>query len=504
MYRKQRRRPPSSRLNFIFFNRGQSFARSPQQLANGAHQRRRLAPRAPRRIAELAERRIGAAGPMCCCCAVRSSRPRRVGLPRHHRRRAAAHRSAAPRLHRCQRIDDERDQAQPRGRAAGRRRESSRWPGIGAEAAVADHPRRPRRIGPLLAAIGLALWSVNAEGRFRDAQRAAAEAQANSIDAEIAGEAKRANITGQLVAYATAKSDIRLGCRARTLFTQSATKHLVDPNTSLLDGFMRAQEEMRGNRGAAACSRPASMATSISAAPPRRASSRRWWSPPAAPTTTTAMPMHGRPCCAGPASMCIAAQSDQGAVRRWPCRFPRAGAVRKSTFEGQARITPSQRREPRPHRPRGQYALFLRLRRPGGDRRTGRTGSAFPTAPLPVSKPRHARVDAVAAAFAGAGRGLGAGDRRALHARYRRRHAPPKLLIRNGFPDDSRNRNGFAEESPGAATEEPRLLGWAQKCPSISRSCLLGTCAVTALQGAIMLALWTPPSRRAAGCPGAP
>ena len=49
-----------------------------------------------------------------------------------------------------------------------------------------------------VAAVGLAFWSVNAEGRFREAQRVAQEAQRNSIDAGIAGEAKRTDITGSI------------------------------------------------------------------------------------------------------------------------------------------------------------------------------------------------------------------------------------------------------------------------------------------------------------------
>lgn len=101
-----------------------------------------------------------------------------------------------------------------------------------------------------VAAIGFFVWSINAEGRFRDAQRAAEMAQRNSIDAEIAGEAKRTDITGQLIAYATSRTDFTLGATERTRFTASAATHLLDPNTPLLAAFMRAQEEMRGDRTA--------------------------------------------------------------------------------------------------------------------------------------------------------------------------------------------------------------------------------------------------------------
>jgi hypothetical protein len=101
-----------------------------------------------------------------------------------------------------------------------------------------------------VAAIGFFGWSLNAEGRFREAQRAAEMAQQNSIDAEIAGEARRTDITGQLVAYATSRTDFRLGAAERTEFTNSAVRHLLDPDTPLLTAFMQAQEEMRGDRTA--------------------------------------------------------------------------------------------------------------------------------------------------------------------------------------------------------------------------------------------------------------
>ncbi len=101
-----------------------------------------------------------------------------------------------------------------------------------------------------VAAVGLAFWSVNAEGRFREAQAVAQEAQRNSIDAEIAGEAGRTDITGQLIAYATSKADVRLGAEDRSRFTLSAVKHLLDSDTPLHNAFTLAQEEMRGDRTA--------------------------------------------------------------------------------------------------------------------------------------------------------------------------------------------------------------------------------------------------------------
>ncbi len=97
----------------------------------------------------------------------------------------------------------------------------------------------------LVAAIGLAIWSVNAEGRFREAQRVAQEAQAQSIDTQISNEAKRTDITGQLIAYATSPADIRLGAAQRADFTAAAVAHLTDPNTPLIDALTRAQQEMR-------------------------------------------------------------------------------------------------------------------------------------------------------------------------------------------------------------------------------------------------------------------
>lgn len=101
-----------------------------------------------------------------------------------------------------------------------------------------------------VAAVGLAYWSVNAEGRFREAQRVAQEAQRNSIDAEIAGEARRTDITGQLIAFATSRTDFKLGAEQRTQFTNAAVTHLRDKNTPVLTAFTRAQEEMRGDRTA--------------------------------------------------------------------------------------------------------------------------------------------------------------------------------------------------------------------------------------------------------------
>ncbi len=100
------------------------------------------------------------------------------------------------------------------------------------------------------AAVALTFWSVDAEGRFRAAQHEAEVAQLRSIDAGIAAEAARTDITGQLIAYATAPGDIRLGPAQRTAFTEAAVRRLVEPDTPLLAGLSRAQEEMRGDRTA--------------------------------------------------------------------------------------------------------------------------------------------------------------------------------------------------------------------------------------------------------------
>lgn len=240
--------PTIARLNYIFFTRGLSFARALKQLATALTSDATWI-REHTRIAELADRWM------------QRGRPD-VLLLRGPELEAASLWLAAATDNGPQPTDLQRSflDASAHYEHAQANLEAERLAAVGVEQAAKEAALKRLSLitrgglavsGLLLAAaIGLAFWSINAEGRFREAQQLAAEAQANSIDAEIAGEAQRTDITGQLIAYATARTDIRLGAEARTLFTASATTHLVAPNTSLLDGFMRAQEEMRGNRTA--------------------------------------------------------------------------------------------------------------------------------------------------------------------------------------------------------------------------------------------------------------
>ena len=236
------------RLNYIFFDGRQSFPKALKQLATALTTDSAWI-REHTRIGELAERWI------------QRGRPD-VLLLRGPELEAAKHWFAnatetgpQPTDLQDSFIDASEDFEQ--GQAA---LEAERLAAVGVEQAAKEEAlkRLSRRTtlglvasGTLaVAAIGLAFWSVNAEGRFREAQRAATEAQKNSIDAEIAGEAKRTDITGQLIAFATSPTDFKLGNASRTQFTASATKHLRDPDTPLLAAFMRAQEEMRGDRTA--------------------------------------------------------------------------------------------------------------------------------------------------------------------------------------------------------------------------------------------------------------
>jgi len=241
--------PPSlGRLNYIFFDGRQSFPRALKQLATALTIDAAWI-REHTRIAELAERWIQRGRPDVLLL-------RGPELDASHQWAAGATESG-PQPTDLQRsfIDASEDHEQSQAAL-----EAERLAAVGVEQAAKEEAlkRLSRRTtlglaasGVLaVAAIGFFVWSLNAEGRFREAQRAAEFAQQNSIDAEIAGEARRTDITGQLIAYATSRTDFRLGATERTAFTTSAVKHLSDPDTPLLAAFMRAQEEMRGDRTA--------------------------------------------------------------------------------------------------------------------------------------------------------------------------------------------------------------------------------------------------------------
>ncbi len=236
------------RLNYIFFDGRQSFPRALKQLATALTTDAAWI-REHTRIGELAERWIQRGRPD-----VLLLRGPELDAAHHWITRAT---ESGPHPTDLQRSFVDASEDHERSQAA---LEAERLAAVGVEQAAKEEAlqRLSRRTmlglvasGTLaVAAIGLAFWSVNAEGRFREAQRAALEAQSNSIDAEIAGEARRTDITGQFIAFATSRSDFKLGTAERTQFTASAVTHLTDPNTPLLDAFMRAQEEMRGDRTA--------------------------------------------------------------------------------------------------------------------------------------------------------------------------------------------------------------------------------------------------------------
>lgn len=236
------------RLNYIFFDGRQSFSRALKQLSTALTTDAAWI-REHTRIGEQAERWIQRGRPDALLL-----RGPELDAARQW---AAAATETGPQPTDLQRsfIDASGDYEQSQAAL-----EAERLAAVGVEQAAKEEAlkRLSRRTtlglvasGTLaVAAVGLAFWSVNAEGRFREAQRVALEAQKNSIDAEIASEAKRTDITGQLIAFATSPSDYKLGSASRTLFTSAATRHLRDPNTPLLAAFMQAQEEMRGDRTA--------------------------------------------------------------------------------------------------------------------------------------------------------------------------------------------------------------------------------------------------------------
>jgi hypothetical protein len=241
--------PPSlGRLNYIFFDGRQSFPRALKQLStaltiDAAWLREHT------RIAELAERWIQRGRPDVLLL--------RGPELEAAQQWAAGATESGPQPTDLQRSFIDASEHHEQSQAA---LEAERLAAVGVEQAAKEEAlkRLSRRTtlglaasGILaVAAVGFFGWSLNAEGRFREAQRAAEFAQQNSIDAEIAGEAKRTDITGQLIAYATSRTDFKLGATERTAFTASAVKHLSDPDTPLLAAFMRAQEEMRGDRTA--------------------------------------------------------------------------------------------------------------------------------------------------------------------------------------------------------------------------------------------------------------
>ena len=238
--------PALSRLNYIFFDGRQTFSRALKQLSTALTVDAAWI-REHTRIADLAERWIQRGRPD-----VMLLRGPELEAARHW---VAGATEAVPQPTDLQRSFIEASAHHEHSEAA---LEAERLAAVGVEQAAKEQAlqrlSRRTRLGLIasgtlaIAAIGLAIWSVNAEGRFREAQQMAEEAQLNSIDARIAGEAQRTDITGQLIAYATAAGDIRLGSAERTAFTKAAIDHLGDPDTSLVAAFTRAQEEMRGDR----------------------------------------------------------------------------------------------------------------------------------------------------------------------------------------------------------------------------------------------------------------
>jgi hypothetical protein len=91
-----------------------------------------------------------------------------------------------------------------------------------------------------VAAAGLAYWGVNAEGRFREAEREAQEAQTRSLDAAVATEASRQDIAGQFIAY-SASPYVGAEFNERAVFVKTAIENLGNPDTSVAVAFGRAQ-----------------------------------------------------------------------------------------------------------------------------------------------------------------------------------------------------------------------------------------------------------------------
>lgn len=240
--------PALSRLNYIFFDQRQSFSRALKQLSTALTTDANWV-REHTRLADLAERWM------------RRDKPD-VLLLRGPELEAARQWSATAPPEGLQPTALQRDfiemSAQHEHEQA--TLEAERLAAVGREQAAKEQALKRlshrTRLGLVasgalaIAAIGLAIWSVNAEGRFRDAQRVAQEAQLNSIDAKIAGEAQRTDITGQVVAYATTAADFRLGATQRTAFTTAAIDHLKDRDTSLIEALSQAQQEMRGSTAA--------------------------------------------------------------------------------------------------------------------------------------------------------------------------------------------------------------------------------------------------------------
>lgn len=84
-------------------------------------------------------------------------------------------------------------------------------------------------------AAGLAYWGVNAEGRFRQAQRESQEAQANDFRTLIANEVRRTDVFGQLTAYSASPGEIAADGRPgeTSPYTKAVLEELTLPNASL-------------------------------------------------------------------------------------------------------------------------------------------------------------------------------------------------------------------------------------------------------------------------------
>ena len=237
--------PAIARLNYIFFDGRQSFPRALKQLSTALTVDAEWI-REHTRIGELAERWNQRGRPD-----VLLLRGPELEAARHWATSASADGPQPTELHRSF-IDTSTTHAHDEAAL-----EADRLAAVGREQAAKEEALKRlswrTRLGLAasgtlaLAAVALAIWSVNAEGRFREAQRMAQEAQAHSIDAQISMEAGRTDITGQLIAYATSPADIRLGASQRAAFTSAAVGHLAAPDTPLIEALTLAQQEMRGD-----------------------------------------------------------------------------------------------------------------------------------------------------------------------------------------------------------------------------------------------------------------
>lgn len=233
--------PALARLNFIYFNRGNSFPRALKELVAALktdegwiREHTRLAEEATRWVAHGRDTSLLLRGPELeaarkWLAVARPDSPPPTDLHRELIRESASFAESELDKER-QRLATLAAQQADKERAL---KQLSRRTTLGLTATSIL----------LAAAGGLAYWGLNAEARFNAERKRADDAFETATQEAIVLEASRTDLTGQFVANSTGRGGIAMdGTGDTSPFTDAALKMLADADTSLFDGIIRTQD----------------------------------------------------------------------------------------------------------------------------------------------------------------------------------------------------------------------------------------------------------------------